>query len=160
SETVDGVLVIGSPEFVAATRSALRLVERGSMHAAVFAAIGRIQQSPCSGMDVYALHPTYEVGDATWHDDAEWYAGTIVHDSRHAQLYFAAKARNGGFEPDPNTWEEAPGEKAALAYQIQFLKEIHASQKRLDFLAGLAKDPRYQDIGRPRQIEHFDPTKH
>ncbi|MDE2291281.1 MAG: hypothetical protein KGL53_04295 [Elusimicrobia bacterium] len=156
-ERIDGVLVIGGPDFIAATRKALALVARSRLNRQVVSSLPRIEEAPCSGMDVYALHPTYHVGDLTWRGETLWYASTIVHDSRHAELYAEARRATGGLEPPPSDWEGVEGEKKALGAQLAFMRELKAPRKTLEYLAGLAADPRYQDIGQPAATAPYDP---
>lgn len=142
---VDGIAIKGSPDFVQKTTLALVELRRSARHAEIVAAIGMIEEWACSGMHVHRRVPTYRVGSATWNADTQWYASTIAHDSRHSQLYFEAKRRLRR-EPPSDAWMGVPGEKLCLGYQIDVLRELGASQARIDYLERLKQNPRYQDL--------------
>ncbi len=141
---VDGVQIVGEAPFIAATRAAFALIERSRLASEVFAALKRVEEGPCSGVDPSPRLPVFYAGGPTWQADTLWYASAVVHDSRHSQLYAEALKRAPALEPDEIEWEGVTGERKALAYQLSFLRELKASPERLAYVAGLEKDPRYQ----------------
>lgn len=148
SVVIEGVTVRGYPPFVEATRAALTLLKDARSFHAIRAAVPRIEEHACSGMNVYASTPTFYVGAATWRAGPLWYAGAIAHDARHAQLYAAARARLGGLEPRSEQWKDVAGERLALDYQAGVLRELRAPAPVLEFLKVQRDDPRYQNVGR------------
>jgi len=154
-EVVDGILVTGTPEFIAKTKEALDLLEKSRSFGDVRANIGVIAEGRCSGMWMYDEKPTYYVGARTWRSaDAMWYAGTIAHDSRHSKLYRDEKLRLGGLEPAESVWTGGQAEKACLIFQLDVLNELGAPAPAREYLAKLIgpvtrtdKTPTYQNIG-------------
>lgn len=144
AQVVDGVQIVGGAAFLAATRAAFALIEKSSLARDVFASLRRVEQAPCSGVDPSIFRPTFYVGDATWQAGALWYAGAVVHDSRHARLYAQALKRHPDREPAASEWKDVAGEKKALAYQLAFLSELKADPAELAYIRGLERDPAYQ----------------
>lgn len=139
--------ISGGPEFSARTREALDLLEKSGRLAEVRRYVGVIEESRCSGMDVYASRPTFRVGRATWRSGGLWYAGSIAHDSRHSRLYREAKTALGGEEPPAEAWTGTEAERLCLAFQLEVLEALGAGEDALNYIRGLMKDPRYQRIG-------------
>lgn len=142
---VDGIALKGSPAFVEKTALALAELRRSARHGEIVASLGAIEEWACSGMHVRLRVPTYRVGSATWNADTQWYASTIAHDARHAQLYFEARRRLGR-EPPDEAWMGVPGERLCLQYQIDVLRELGASPARIAYLERLKENPSYQDL--------------
>lgn len=156
---VHGIAVRGRRDFVRATRRALDKLRRTSRWAEIAGGIGEIRQYACSGMYVGDNPPTFRVGERTWRADADWYAGAIAHDSRHSQLYFAAKRAAGGREPAPETWSGEQGERLCIEYQLAVLAELRASGEMRRELGRVARRPTYQeDRGRPGRVR-YDPLR-
>ena len=137
----------GSPEFRAATASALALLRRTTLYPMVRRYVSEVKEAKCSGMNVYGPAPSYEVGKPTWGAGAVWYAGTIAHDAHHSQLYFTAKEKAGGAEPDTLAWTGAEAEKKCLAVQLRALRELHASPETLAYIVDVSSAPTYQNVG-------------
>jgi hypothetical protein len=149
TEAAEGVKIVGSPAFVAATKEALVILKKSGHLDGITPFIEAIHQSRCSGMDVYKK--VYEVGDPTWQKDVVWYAGTIAHDSHHSKLYADAKKARNGMEPAYSAWSGAKAETKCLAYQREVLKALKASASTLAYVRELAKNPTYQNIGKDKQ---------
>ena len=140
------IAINGGPEFTARTREALRLLRLSAGFPEVRRFVAEIREARCSGMNVYAPHPTYDVGEPTWKAGALWYAGTIAHDAHHSRLYFEAKG-SGKAEPEEAAWSGAEAEKKCLAVQYRVLAELRAPEVTLAYIRGLSVAPTYQNIG-------------
>ncbi|MDD5112296.1 MAG: hypothetical protein PHG85_07110 [Candidatus Altiarchaeota archaeon] len=140
------IQVDGSAAFTQETDKALKLLEGTKEYSEIAQNVGRVKESPKSGMNVYSDVPTFEVGQTTWQGGTVWYAGTIAHDSYHSKLYNDAKAANGGQEPDASAWTGAAAEQKCLQYQIKVLREMGGDASTIEYLEGLAKNPTYQNV--------------
>jgi hypothetical protein len=153
-ETIDGILVSGSAEFVSKTKAALKLLQKSTSYKHIRSNLGAIQEAPCSGTWVEGKTPTYHVGKRTWDGDLVWFAGTIAHDSLHARLYTNEKKRLKGAEPADSVWTGAEAEKKCLRFQLGVLGELGADRTTRDYVAKLigapdkpTEGPVYQNIG-------------
>jgi hypothetical protein len=141
-----GIQIKGQAIFVQKTKAALNLLNSRNGLSVIKQYVGVIQEAKSSGMKAWLEPPVYEVGAPTWNNTDIWYAGTIAHDAYHSKLYHEAKAKNFGKEPDESAWTGKEAEKICLDYQLAILQKIGADKKILDYVAGLAKDPQYQNI--------------
>jgi hypothetical protein len=142
-ETVDGIEVRGSPEFILRTREALTLLRATHFFSEVQRTIAVINQGRRSGMHAYSKRPTFVVGKRTWSHSAPWYAGAIAHDSYHSKLYHDARESSGG-NPPADCWTGIEAEKKCLAFQIKVLEMLDADAETVAYLKELEKNPAYQ----------------
>lgn len=150
--TAIGALEIrGHDKFVSRTKEALEILHRTPFYALVQRSIAVIEEGQRSGMKAWAERPTFLVGKPTWHHSAVWYAGAMVHDAHHAQLYDDAKRAEGGKEPDPDTWMGCEAEKKCLALQRQALAALDAGETIITYVEQWAKNPTYQGRHRGRR---------
>lgn len=144
-EIIDGIIVDGEPNFIAATKVALAIL-KGSSFETIKRHLGRIKQSSYSGMDAEAEIPTYNVGRRTWLSSTSWYASTIAHDTFHSFLYHAYEREHEGEPVERDAWTGAEVEKQCLKFQLKILKETNGDDKDIKYVKKLMDDPTYQDI--------------
>ena len=144
SGLIDGPTVQGTAEFIAATNEALSGLKRAGYLGEIKRFISVIRQGRASGMEVHSK--TFNVGEATWRAGAQWYAGSIAHDSRHSRLYEEAKAANGT-EPRDDAWVGAEAEKKCLAFQLSVLQALGSDDRILGYVRETMNHPTYQEIG-------------
>lgn len=138
--TVDGIVLEGSDAFVSRTTQAVMLLSHSKSFGEVKKYVGRIKESPKSGMRAYDKPPTYEVGEATSKANVFWYASTIAHDTYHSKLYHEAGLRKGKV-PD-EAWTGAKAEAACNAFQKKVLQELRKQNpgvvdQHLQYLQGI-----------------------
>jgi hypothetical protein len=144
SELFDGIEVRGRAAFRARTREALELLHLSPMFGAARDHISVVRQGRRSGMNAWAVKPTFTVGKATWSHSALWYAGAIAHDAYHSKLYSDAKDGKRGKEPDNDAWTGVEAEKQCLAFQRRVLLELNADEKIIAYIDRCAQNPTYQ----------------
>jgi len=145
SETVEGLDLTGSPEFIAKTREALDQLKRTKCFKVVKQYVAIIKESETSGMEAYLARPSYGVGKRTWQAGAVWYASTIAHDAFHSKLYHDAKDKLKGKEPPETAWTGKEAEKKCLRFQADALRQMRAEKRQIDYVVQLQKNPTYQD---------------
>jgi hypothetical protein len=143
SETIGGIEIHGSTEFISRTGEALALLAPTPFFSEIQRTIAVIKQGTRSGMRAYAKRPTFVVGKRTWSHSALWYAGAIAHDCFHSKLYHDERARTGS-RPAADCWTGSGAEKKCLAFQIEVLKALHVDEKTVAYLKELEKNPAYQ----------------
>jgi hypothetical protein len=145
SETVEGLEVTGSPEFITKTKEALDPLKHTKCFKVVKQYVAIIKESETSGMEATLEKPTYGVGKRTWQAGAVWYASTIAHDAFHSKLYHDAKDKLKGKEPPDAVWTGKEAEKKCLRFQADALRQMHAEKRQIDYVVELRKNPTYQD---------------
>jgi hypothetical protein len=138
--------IVGSKEFESATKNALNLLDKTKESSIIREHIGRIRESPKSGMREDEDVPTFEVSYAEWNYSSIWYAGVIAHDSCHSNLYFDAKKTNGGAEPPQDAWTGRGAEQKCLDFQLTILEELGADDYTMQYVGKLRENPTYQDV--------------
>lgn len=86
-----------------------------------------------SGMFAWENPPRFKVGLSTRNAGPIWYAGAIVHDAKHSELYNDYLSTNPTGVPD-NIWTGERAENECLNEQADTLKEIGADSKTLDYM--------------------------
>ncbi len=123
SETVDGIEIVGTDKFISRTKQALALLKGTSFFSEITRYIGVIKEERRSGVCIFSVKPTFEVGAKTWQSPLVWYAGAIAHDACHSKLYFEEKAKRWLSVP-LKAWMGAEAEKKCFLYQIAVLEEL------------------------------------
>ena len=146
AESIDGLDVKGSPEFIAATNDALVILRRAGYSGEIKSFIKAIFQAPSSG--VYVQSKAFGVGDPTWRAGVRWYAGVIAHESRHSRLYEEARSSLdvAALARSSDRWSGAEAEKKCLAFQLTVLQAIGAEEWVLSRVSEDMKGPTYQNI--------------
>jgi hypothetical protein len=144
-ETVEGLEVTGSPEFIVKTKEALDSLKHAKCFKVVKQYIAVIKESETSGMEAWLVKPSYGVGKRTWQAGAVWYASTIAHDAFHSKLYHDAKDKLKGKEPSDTAWTGKEAEKKCLRFQADALRQMRAEKRQIDYVIELQKNPTYQD---------------
>jgi hypothetical protein len=147
SESVEGVEIHGSAEFISRTKEALALLGRTPFINVIPRYIAVIRQGKRSGMRADASRPTFVVGKPTWKHSALWYAGAIAHDCYHSKLYHEARAGAGG-KPPADFWTGTDAEKKCLKFQIEVLESMGADEATVDYLKQVERNPTYQGRNR------------
>lgn len=145
TETIDKIIIDGSPEFIEKTKNALKLLSDTSFPSIKYY-LGRITQAEYSGMRAWEKIPTFQVGETTWKSPTEWYASTIAHDAYHSFLYHDYDERYEKISVTPQAWKGAKMEKKCLEFQHKILKELNANEEDIRYVEELIKNPTYQDI--------------
>ncbi len=137
--------LVGPPDFVRRTRSALDLLASRAPPAyrQVEAFVGRIRLGGCPGMDARAVPPTFEVGAPTLRASTSWYAGAIAHDAFHSRQYHVHRAAHGPPVPDV-VWTGTRAERQAIAYQLAVLRRLGAPPREIAHLE--AQDGSHWDL--------------
>lgn len=144
------IVIIGDDECESDTEAALDLLEAEAPehHELVVDNIAIIECAPDgdgSGMYAFEDDPRFVVGDATREAGVEWYAGSIVHDAVHAELYTQYKKENPGMRVPDDVWTGSEAEQTCLIVQLDVLEEIDASSKLIEHLKK-AHDTKYWEI--------------
>lgn len=139
--------MIGSADFAEKTKAALARLKKSGYLGEIKGHASIIKQSNCSGMNVYAEKPTFQVGKETWNSNNVWYAGTIAHDSFHSKLYHDSKKAKGGVEPPAEDWSGRQAEIECLNYQARVLRGLQAPEYMIQYVQGMIKNPVYQKVG-------------
>lgn len=153
TETVRGMEVRGTREFIERVREALDLLARSQNFWIARPYLKAIHMHERSGMNVFAEKPTFQVGERTWRHSAIWLAGAIAHDAYHSLLYFRAKRRAGGAEPVLTAWAGQEAERQCLRFQVRVLRELRAPQEMIAYVQSLIAQPTYQ--GDPGSAEDY-----
>ena len=143
SESIDGIEINGSAEFLARTKEALELLRPTPYFPDIQRHMAVIKEGKRSGMRAGAKRPTFVVGKPTWSHSALWYAGAIAHDAYHSKLHHDATASTGQ-TPPADCWTGSEAEKQCLAFQLRVLQELEADEKMITYLRGCAENPAYQ----------------
>lgn len=145
-EVLNGIEIVGSIEFIKATKMALTVLENSASFEEVTPYLGRIEETERgSGMRAYDDTPTYQVNKATWQNETMWYAGTIAHDAYYSFLYHKYKENNNDQEPHPRIWTGSEAEKECLEYQLRVAQELQEKTHVVDYLEKQKLNPTYQD---------------
>ncbi len=130
-------LVVGDSVFTSRTNNALNLLNEKSLSGwdVVCKYVGKIKQYHRSGMNVYAIPPTFEVGEDTFRASVTWYASAIAHDAYHSKLYFEYLEKHGSVPHE--VWTGNDAEMQCLEFQIQILEEIGAPQSEIKYAKSL-----------------------
>jgi hypothetical protein len=139
----------GDESCVADTVEALKLLEeRAPTHLQeVEENVGRIACQPSqSGMNVWAETPTFEVGDQTRQAGVVWYAGSIVHDAKHADLYHDYQDASPAVPVPDLVWTGRDAEQACLDVQADALQQIGAPDDTVQYIREEAIDTGYYDV--------------
>jgi hypothetical protein len=94
--------------------------------------------------------PRYQVGKKTIEAGTVWYAGTIVHDACHSQLYHDYLFKNQTAEVPYNEFGGEDSERKCLNVQLKALEEIGAEQEILDYVKDLINSPKIKYHTEPR----------
>ena len=124
-KNIEGILLIGSANFVTKTEKTLNFIKVVSNNWILFIKenIGIIKEGEQSGITVYATPPTFTVAGPTWSSSVTWYASAIVHDANHSALY-----RKG------STYYGKDAERNCMELQLKFLKECNAPISEVNHL--------------------------
>jgi len=142
------VTISGTPEFHRRVAEALMMLEHRDAAGwqMVRRYVGRIEQSPKSGMNVDKRPPTFELADRSAQFSVTWCAGAIVHDAMHSKLFFDI-AQVDGIEAVPEeAWTGQQAERICLAIQAETLARIGAPEEERRHLAG--QDGTHFDVNR------------
>ena len=134
----------GSRGFIALTRVALECLRTADSSAEVWGFFAVLRKAKRSGVHAHEDVPVIDVGLKIWTSPTIWYASGIAHEGFHITLYREAKQRNGGHEPEINSYGGVEGEKKCLEYQLRILEELKAEDYCLDYIRELMKSPTYQ----------------
>ena len=87
-----------------------------------------------SGMYAWETPPRFAVGEQTLNSDIKWYAGAIVHDAHHSELYHNYLASHPGAAVPDNIWTGKDAEFDCINIQRETLIKVGADQYTLDYL--------------------------
>lgn len=126
--------VAGDPKFLARVYEALALLKaRDSQAYSIVAGyVGRIEQSPHSGMNASADPPTFQMSDATANYSVTWAAASIAHDAYHSKLYYDHKGAHPTSPVPGNVWGGTGAEIKCNKFQISVMRKIGAPQNEID----------------------------
>ncbi|MDD5194171.1 MAG: hypothetical protein PHQ96_00670 [Candidatus Omnitrophica bacterium] len=150
-----GIEIVGSHEFVLHVGKALGLLNKNAFFAfnTVKEYVGRIQESPRSGMNVYINPPTFELSAKSAFYSLTWCAGIIAHDAYHSQQYFSYQKIHG--DPVPaGVWTGKDAEIECLNFQKEAMRAIGAPDKEIDYVASV--EPTYYDVNKDGRYDQED----
>jgi hypothetical protein len=144
-ELPPGPEVLGDEKFSAMVNDALDLLREKAPEAYIIVAenVGRIKQSPQSGMAAEEDPPTFELADTSAYYSLTWCAAVIAHDSYHSKLYHDYKNQHGLPVPHEH-WAGVATESICNAHQIKVMEAIEAPQHELDYMA--TQDGTHSDV--------------
>ncbi len=145
SAAIRSVAIEGDRRFVQQITRALELLQSEAPEAfqLVHSYVGKIQQSPRSGMWAWKDPPTMTLADRTAHSSVTWCAGAIVHEAYHSMLYHSYKAANGVPVPQ-DVWTGVEIERRAIGRQITVMVALGAPNDEIGYLGNL--DGTHNDI--------------
>ena len=140
----DHIQLQGSRGFIVLTQIALACLRTADCSAEVWGLLAVLRKAKRSGVYAWEAVPVIDVGLRCWTSSTICYASGIAHEGFHIKLYREAKQRNGGREPDINTYGGVEGEKKCLEYELRVLEELKAEDFYLKYVRELMKSPTYQ----------------
>ena len=96
-----------------------------------------------SGIDSGSLEPDFAAERSHWQRDREWYAGVIVHDACHVELYDTYAREHPGKPVPKEVHGDAPGEKKCLQTQASTLRRLGAAEDVITYIERDAIKTRY-----------------
>lgn len=145
------VKVIGDKTCVDQTNQALNLLQYKALddYDNVVSYIGIIECTEAgSGMYAWEDPPRYKAGKVTRDAGTIWYAGTIVHDAWHSQLYHDYLVDHPASSVPDNIWTGKDAEQKCLEVQYSALQKIGADQTTLDYVKNVINTDYWNDNNR------------
>lgn len=154
SSKVYSIEIEGEARYKKQVRACLGLISKKAQEDYVLIknSIGIITQSNRSGMRAWENPPRYEMSDKTAFHSLTWCAGTIAHDAYHSFLYQKHAKPNSKLPYDK--WAGFEAEKKAIAFQIEVMKKIGASDLEINYLKSL--DGTHGDVNKDGKLTQED----
>lgn len=96
-----------------------------------------------SGMYAWESPPRYLVGSVTRNSGTLWYAGTIVHDAYHSELYHTYRSDHPDQVVPDHIWTGRDAEFVCLQVQAEALYQMGADQSTVDYVRNEAINTNY-----------------